>query len=255
MRYVPAHPLAIVQIANGAVWAALGALNLLALAALATCLYSGRMIRLVFLGEANSEAAEHAQHHDGTARPGRKRTRTDFYETAVDEGGRTIADVLREIAEGFLRGTPNGIRVDAESALVWSPSHFTWMDTNYPAGTPRQGYPVEIQALWIRLLRQLDRLGIAPAAEAWGELAARAEASLHELFWLPEQGWFADCLLARPGGSARLGTNDPDGGYRPPEGTVAAVLALDPRKAAENRRLFSELRRAVQNTAAMKPRE
>jgi NADH-quinone oxidoreductase subunit L len=32
----------------------------LAVAALATCLYSGRMIRLVFLGEANSEAAEHA---------------------------------------------------------------------------------------------------------------------------------------------------------------------------------------------------
>jgi len=32
----------------------------LAIAALATCLYSGRMIRLVFLGEANSEAAEHA---------------------------------------------------------------------------------------------------------------------------------------------------------------------------------------------------
>ena len=32
----------------------------LALAALATCLYSGRMIRLVFLGEANSEEASHA---------------------------------------------------------------------------------------------------------------------------------------------------------------------------------------------------
>ena len=32
----------------------------LALAALATCLYSGRMIRLVFLGEANSEDASHA---------------------------------------------------------------------------------------------------------------------------------------------------------------------------------------------------
>jgi NADH-quinone oxidoreductase subunit L len=32
----------------------------LAIAALATCLYSGRMIRLVFLGEPNSEAAEHA---------------------------------------------------------------------------------------------------------------------------------------------------------------------------------------------------
>ena len=32
----------------------------LSLAALATCLYSGRMIRLVFLGEANSEEAKHA---------------------------------------------------------------------------------------------------------------------------------------------------------------------------------------------------
>ena len=32
----------------------------LAIAALATCLYSGRMIRLVFLGEANSEEASHA---------------------------------------------------------------------------------------------------------------------------------------------------------------------------------------------------
>ena len=32
----------------------------LSLAALATCLYSGRMIRLVFLGEANSEEASHA---------------------------------------------------------------------------------------------------------------------------------------------------------------------------------------------------
>ena len=55
------------------------------------------------------------------------------------------------------RGTPNGIRMDPDSGLIWSPSHFTWMDTNYPAGTPREGYPVEIQALWIRLLRQLEQ--------------------------------------------------------------------------------------------------
>ena len=47
--------------------------------------------------------------------------------------------------------------MDADSALIWSPAHFTWMDTNYPAGTPREGYPVEIQVLWIRLLRQLGK--------------------------------------------------------------------------------------------------
>ena len=48
--------------------------------------------------------------------------------------------------------------MDPDSALIWSPSHFTWMDTNYPAGTPREGYPVEIQVLWIRLLRQLESI-------------------------------------------------------------------------------------------------
>jgi predicted glycogen debranching enzyme len=132
----------------------------------------------------------------------------EFYSTAVDASGRTVADVLRNIAIGYLRGTPNGIRVDAASGLVWSPSHFTWMDTNYPAGTPREGYPIEIQALWIRLLRQLERLGVAPEGEAWSELAARAEASLHALFWLEDHGWFADCLLAKPGVPARDAVRD-----------------------------------------------
>jgi glycogen debranching enzyme len=124
---------------------------------------------------------------------------TGFYATPVDATGRTLAHVLRGIACGYLRGTPNGIRVDAQSGLVWSPSHFTWMDTNHPAGTPREGYPVEIQALWIRLLRQLARLGSAPwegRGESWSDLARRAEKSLHDYFWLEDCGWYADVLLA-----------------------------------------------------------
>src|SRR6185503_1674949 len=83
----------------------------------------------------------------------------DIYEQPVDpHRPRTVFQVLEEIANGFLHGTRNGIRVEPESGLVWSPSHFTWMDTNYPAGTTRQGYQVEIEVLWIRLLRQLARL-------------------------------------------------------------------------------------------------
>src|SRR5690606_15437149 len=49
----------------------------------------------------------------------------NLYTMLVDERGRTIADVLREIALGYIRGTPNGIRMDADSGLIWSPSHFT----------------------------------------------------------------------------------------------------------------------------------
>lgn len=127
------------------------------------------------------------------------RTPPGFYATVVDSHGRTLADVLRSIGVHYLRGTPNGIRMDPASALIWSPSHFTWMDTNFPAGTPREGYPVEIQALWIRLLRHLDRLGVPDEGESWGALAERAAGELHRLFWLEEQGWFADALLAKAG--------------------------------------------------------
>jgi predicted glycogen debranching enzyme len=125
-----------------------------------------------------------------------------LYEMPVDKTGRNVADVLREIAAGYARGTPNGIRMDAASGLIWSPAHFTWMDTNFPACTPRQGYPVEIQVLWIRLLRQVQRLGLKPAGEPWEALANRAEESLKKFFWLEDKGYVADLLIANPGQSA-----------------------------------------------------
>ena len=129
-----------------------------------------------------------------------------FYSTRLvtSPATRTITDVLRSIAVNYVRGTPNGIRMDAASGLIWSPSHFTWMDTSFPAGTPREGYPIEIQALWIRLLKQLHQLGTPGEGEKWNALAARAEASLHELFWIEERGWFADVLNARAGVPAKL---------------------------------------------------
>ncbi|HEU5069993.1 MAG TPA: amylo-alpha-1,6-glucosidase [Verrucomicrobiae bacterium] len=128
-----------------------------------------------------------------------RRGAADFYATPVEAGKRPLAEVLRSIAAGYLAGTPNGIHVDAASGLVWSPGHFTWMDTNYPAGTPREGYPIEIQCLWIRLLRQLDRIGARPAGEPWSALADRATRSLEQFFWLEEPGWFADSLRAERG--------------------------------------------------------
>jgi len=109
----------------------------------------------------------------------------EIYGATVDEKGRTIKDVLTDLATGYRDGTPNGIRMDPDSALIWSPSHFTWMDTNYPAGTPREGYPIEIQVLWVRLLRQLG----------WTELAQKAEAKLQSDYWLEDRGYYADCLL------------------------------------------------------------
>jgi predicted glycogen debranching enzyme len=122
----------------------------------------------------------------------------DFHAATVDKSGRTIRDVLVSIAENYISGTPNGIHMDLDSALIWSPSHFTWMDTNYPAGTPREGYPVEIQALWIRLLRLLEKIAPKAKQKHWGDLANHATMSFENLFWLEEQGWFADVLIGGP---------------------------------------------------------
>jgi len=131
-----------------------------------------------------------------------------FAATVVDARGRTITDILRSIAVNYRRGTPNGIRVDAASGLVWSPSHFTWMDTNFPAGTPREGYPVEIQVLWIRLLQQLARFDARPDGESWDALAARALESLRTFFWFEDSGYFADVLSGPATMPARNATPD-----------------------------------------------
>ena len=120
---------------------------------------------------------------------------SNFSGTVVDQAGRTILNVLASIADNYSRGTPNGIHMDPDSALIWSPSHFTWMDTNFPAGTPREGYPVEIQVLWIRLLRLLARISDSASQKKWNDLADHATTSFEKLFWLEDRGWFADVLI------------------------------------------------------------
>jgi starch synthase (maltosyl-transferring) len=125
-----------------------------------------------------------------------ERVGPEIFDVHVEPGGRRIADVLRDLARGCQRGTPNGIKMDASSSLLWSPAHFTWMDTNFPAATPREGYPVEIQALWIRLLRQLAKMRNRFPEPEWQDLATKAAASFEDFFWLEAKGWFADCLLA-----------------------------------------------------------
>ncbi len=120
----------------------------------------------------------------------------------AEAGGRTILEVLTSLGEHLRVGARHGVRMDPASALLWSPAHYTWMDTRYPMGTPREGYPVEIQALWIRLLRLLDRLCAPSDGEPWQATAARAEASLGA-FWLEDRGWFADVLLGSAGVAAK----------------------------------------------------
>ncbi len=100
--------------------------------------------------------------------------------------GRTLQEILFSIVENYQHGTHNGIIMDPESGLIYSPSHFSWMDTNYPAGTPRAGYPVEIQSLWFAALEFLGKK----------ELAAKVQNSIERLFF--NGNTVSDCLHCSP---------------------------------------------------------
>jgi len=123
----------------------------------------------------------------------------------ADCKGRPLLEVLRSLAQHMVDGTPNGIIMDPASGLIFSPSHFTWMDTNYPAGTPREGYPIEIQALWHAALQLLARVD---DHTRWAPLAGRVRESIAAFYPLPGLRYLSDCLHAHRGTPAAAAVAD-----------------------------------------------
>ena len=65
-----------------------------------------------------------------------------FYKPKLAWADRDIADVLVEHRRATTRdGTPNGIRMDRGSGLIWSPATSPGWTPTIPAATPREGYP------------------------------------------------------------------------------------------------------------------
>ena len=151
---------------------------------------------------------------------------------AENAGSQTLAQVACDIVRAHLEGTRHGVRFDAASGLLWSPAHYTWMDTDRPAGTPREGYPVEIQALWAAALEFGHSLN---AAAGWAELAERVRQSVARLFWREADGFLADCLHAPAGVPAAEATADD---HLRPNQLLAITLGLL-RDAGQCRRILS----------------
>jgi len=107
-------------------------------------------------------------------------------------GKRPLQKVMQSIVQAYMQGTPNGIKMDPDTGLIFSPSHYTWMDTNHPAGTPREGYPIEIQALWYAALGVLQKCD--PRNQSWGKLAQTVKQAINQYFGTPADGYLADCL-------------------------------------------------------------
>jgi len=124
------------------------------------------------------------------------------------EGGPSLREVLIEMYNKLANpGRKEGPWLDESSGLLYCPAGYSWMNTRFPQATPREGYPVEIQALWYQAL--------AVAAKIYPEQAQRAmqlreliAQKFMSLFWNERLGYLADVLSGQRGVPAGQGAAD-----------------------------------------------
>lgn len=103
----------------------------------------------------------------------------------------TLLPACTEIVDFYSRGTHFHIRMDETDGLIRAGDHttqLTWMDAKRDGVvfTPRQGKPVEINALWYNALRSLAAAAKASRpqqAAKWSHLADRVGDSFRARFW------------------------------------------------------------------------
>jgi len=112
--------------------------------------------------------------------------------------------VLKHIVAWHEQGTRYNIHVDEDGLLQSGEAgvQLTWMDAKVGdwVVTPRQGKPVEIQALWYNALRVMEQLAATFGEKAerkhYRTLAERARKSFNDLFWNEAAGCLYDVVDA-----------------------------------------------------------
>jgi len=106
---------------------------------------------------------------------------------------RTFQNAILAILDGYSRGTRFGIRMDSDGLLAAGERgvQLTWMDAKVGEWvvTPRSGKPVEVQALWLNVLRIASRL-----APKWAETFNRGLNSFRNTFWNEKAGGLYDVI-------------------------------------------------------------
>ena len=110
-------------------------------------------------------------------------------------------EAMKQILEAYKQGVAGRVLLN-ENGLVWASSEhvpLTWMNSvidGQPV-TPRNGYQVEVNALWYNAVRYTLRLagehGDKKFVKAWEALPERTATAFNELFRLPE-GYLADYI-------------------------------------------------------------
>jgi predicted glycogen debranching enzyme len=155
-----------------------------------------------------------------------KRTRSQRA-TALQE---ICLDLIERIAEG---ADPR-VRIDPHGLLFvdHGPWALTWMDAlvdGHPV-TPRQGYAVDLNALWLFGLQAALRWAKKRRPEfvqRWGETAKKLSDHFEERFWLQDQGYLTDTHDG----------HNPDRKLRPNQLWALTLPGIPVRKAHKHRAL------------------
>jgi predicted glycogen debranching enzyme len=153
-----------------------------------------------------------------------------------------LKPACRAILDGYRRGTRFGIRMDeADSLITQGDAHtqLTWMDAKCGdvAFTPRQGKPVEINALWYHALVLMGET----------ELADKVRQSFTRAFWISPFRGLADVveLVERPSpGIATPGHYKRDNSIRPNQ-IFAASLPNSPLTREQQHAVVEAVRREL----------
>lgn len=107
-----------------------------------------------------------------------------------------IKGVLDDILEGFFEGADGRVQVDKDG-LVWCSEGMSWMDARVSGKcvTPREGKPVEINALWYNALVIYDILSEKLGFEnEWNGICEKVRDSFVRNFWDSDRGYLYDVV-------------------------------------------------------------
>lgn len=122
---------------------------------------------------------------------------------------------IKQILDGYRHGTRYGIRMDDDGMIMSGTdgAQLTWMDVKIGdwVVTPRQGKPVEVQALWVRALAVAMELatqfGEPDYAVRCRQDRQRAIESFRARFWYQTGGYLFDVVDGQSGNDASLRPN------------------------------------------------
>ncbi len=127
----------------------------------------------------------------------------------------TAWPAVKQILDGYRRGTRYGIRMDEDGLIKGGVpgAQLTWMDAKVGdwVVTPRHGKPVEIQALWVRALEVGETLAREFGERAYADQCRNdcknAIASFRKRFWYEQGGYLYDVIDGSDGNDASLRPN------------------------------------------------